>query len=92
MAFGLQSNLHTVPPYILCILILPQGQPIMNIEINCSQRNILISMIIMGCPGGKINMAAASAKRSMCDYHLSLAITKQMEPSKSTAEEISYEW
>ena len=24
-------------------------------------------MIIMGCPGGKISMAAVSAKRSMCD-------------------------
>ena len=49
------------------ILILPPGHPIMIIEINCSQRNILISMIIMGCPGGKINMAAVSAKRSMPD-------------------------
>ena len=47
------------------ILILSPGHPIMIIEINCSQRNVLISMIIMGCPGGKINMAAVSAKRSM---------------------------
>ena len=37
----------------------------MNIEINCSQKNILILIIIMGCPGRKINMAAVSAKRSM---------------------------
>ena len=37
----------------------------MNIEINFSQRNILISTIIMGWPGGKINMAAVSAKRSI---------------------------
>ena len=37
----------------------------MNIEINCSQRIMLILMIIMGCPGSKINMAAVSAKRSM---------------------------
>ena len=47
------------------ILILPPGHPIMIIEINCSQRNILIPVIIMGCPGGKINMAAVSAKWSM---------------------------
>ena len=39
----------------------------MIIEINtflCAQ---LISMIIMGCPGGKINMAAVSAKWSVID-------------------------
>ena len=47
------------------ILILPLGHPIINIEINCRQSNILILKIIMGCPGSKINMAAVSAKRSM---------------------------
>ena len=37
----------------------------MIIEINIFLCEQLTSMIIMGCPGGKINMAAVSAKRSM---------------------------
>ena len=37
----------------------------MIIEINIFLCKQLISMIIMGCPGGKINMAAVSAKQSM---------------------------
>ena len=37
----------------------------MIIEINIFLCEQLISMFIMGCPGGKINMAAVSAKRSM---------------------------
>ena len=37
----------------------------MIIEINIFLSEQLISMFIMGCPGGKINMAAVSAKRSM---------------------------
>ena len=47
------------------ILILPPGHPIMIIEINIFLCEQLISMFIMGCPGGKINMAAVSAKRSI---------------------------
>ena len=47
------------------ILLLPPGHPIMIIEINIFLCEQLISMIIMGCPGGKINMAAVSAKQSM---------------------------
>ena len=47
------------------ILILPPGHPIMIIEINIFLCDQLISMFIMGCPGGKINMAAVSSKRSM---------------------------
>ena len=39
----------------------------MNAEINCSQRNMLISTIIMECPVDKVNMAAVSAKRSMVE-------------------------
>ena len=47
------------------ILILPPGHPIILIELNIFLCEQLISMFIMGCPGGKINMAAVSAKRSM---------------------------
>ena len=47
------------------ILILPPGHPIIIIEINIFHCEQLISMIIMGCPGRKINMAAVSAKLSM---------------------------
>ena len=47
------------------ILILPPGHPITIIEIDIFFCEQLISMIIMGCPGGKINMAAISAKRSI---------------------------
>ena len=44
---------------------LPLGHPIMIIEINVFLCEKLILMFIMGCPGGKINMAAVSAKRSI---------------------------
>ena len=37
----------------------------MIIEIDIFLREQLISMIIMGCPGGQISMAAVSAKRSI---------------------------
>ena len=37
----------------------------MIIEINIFLCEQLISMIIMGCPGSKIDMAAVSAKRSI---------------------------
>ena len=37
----------------------------MMIEINIFLCDQLISMIIMGYPGGKINMAVVSAKRSV---------------------------
>ena len=37
----------------------------MMIEINIFLCEQLISMIIMGCPGGKINMAAVSVKGSI---------------------------
>ena len=47
------------------ILILLPGHPIMIIKINIFLCEQLISMFIIGCPGGKINMAAVSAKRSM---------------------------
>ena len=47
------------------ILILPPGHPIMIVEINIFLCEKLISMFIMGCPGGKIHMAAVSAKRSI---------------------------
>ena len=44
----------------------PPGHPIMINEIDIySFFEQLISMIIMGCPGSKINMAAVSAKRSI---------------------------
>ena len=57
--------------YILCfadtaaILILPPAHPMMIIEINIFLYEQLISLIIMGCPGSKISMAAVSAKQSM---------------------------
>ena len=60
------------------ILILPPGQAIMNIEINCSQRNILISIIIMGYPGGKINMVAVFAKRSMSKIFVRFLLFEKM--------------
>ena len=47
------------------ILILPPGHPIMIIEINIFLCEQLISMFIMGCPGGKISMAAVSATGSI---------------------------
>ena len=56
---------HTPFADTAAILILPQEHPIMIIEINIFLCEQLISMIIMGCPGGNINMAAVSAKRSM---------------------------
>ena len=52
------------------ILILPPGHPIMIVEINIFPCEQLISMFIMGCLGGKINMAAVSGKRSMAIEHL----------------------
>ena len=43
----------------------------MIIEFNIFLCEQLISMFIMGCPGGKINMAAVSAKRSIAKVLLS---------------------
>ena len=62
----IHTPIHNMQPYYFC----PWGNPIINIEINCSRRNILISIIIMGCPGDKINMAVVSAKWSNCMYSL----------------------
>ena len=42
----------------------------MIIKINIFLCEQLISMFIMGCPGGKINMAAVSAKRSIAGLAL----------------------
>ena len=64
--YSLSSGVSSVSQIrAAAIWILPLGHPIMNIEVNCSQRNILISMIIMECLGGKISIAAVSARRSM---------------------------
>ena len=52
------------------ILILFPGHPIMIIEINIFLCEQLISVIIMGCPGGKINVAAVSVKWSMQKHYI----------------------